>query len=192
VVGWIPSSYADDFERGIEDGRVMLEDWYGADTASSSYTWSGRAGEYGADIINVAGLARAGSKLGIKAVTHARDSKRLVNVARAWLNNRSLSKSLSGARPQPNATVRDLGSFKPGNPQKVNKLTQATERSDADLLNSVFAPRDKQFIATNPAMSNTILQGNHRVYQLLQRADDPTNLNITYDTPIFINRGGLP
>lgn len=62
-------------------------------------------------------------------------------------------------------------------------------RSDEDLLNSVFAPSDNQFIATNQSMPNTILEGNHRVYQLLLRAADPENANITYDTPIFINFG---
>jgi hypothetical protein len=65
----------------------------------------------------------------------------------------------------------------------------ANVRSDEDLLNSVFYPADRQFIATNPALPDTILQGNHRVYQLLRRAGDPQNDTITWDTPIFINRG---
>jgi hypothetical protein len=105
------------------------------------------------------------------------------------LNNRALARSLDGAPPEPNATVRDLLSFKPGNPQRPEKLIKANARSDEDLLNSVFAPNDSEFIATNPSMPGTILQGNHRVYQLLRRAADVENVNITYDTPIFISWG---
>lgn len=115
--------------------------------------------------------------------------KRLANVPRAWLNNRALANSLDGVPPEPNPTVGDLLGFKPGNPQRPAKLASGNARSDGDLLNSVFSPSDNQFIATNRSMPDTILQGNHRVYQLLQRAADPTNENITYDTPIFINRG---
>jgi hypothetical protein len=119
----------------------------------------------------------------------AYEAKRLINVPRAWLNNRALARSLEGARPEPNATVRDLLGFRPGNAQRPGKLFGANARSDDDLLNSVFAPGDDQFIATNSSMPNTILQGNHRVYQLLSRAADPNNKFITYATRIFINRG---
>jgi hypothetical protein len=77
----------------------------------------------------------------------------------------------------------------PGNPQRPTKLASGTARSDEDLLKSVFAPRDNQFIATNRSMPDTILQGNHRAYQLLSRANDPEHPGITLDTPIFINRG---
>lgn len=115
--------------------------------------------------------------------------KWLLNIPRVLRNNRALANSLDGVPPEPNATVRDLLDFKPGNAQRSGKLVNASARSDEDLLNSVFNPSDNQFIATTPSMPNTIFQGNHRVYQLLQRAADPDNLNITYDTPIFINRG---
>jgi hypothetical protein len=107
------------------------------------------------------------------------ETKRLVNVPRAWLNNRALASSLGGVPPEPNATVGDLLDMVPGNPQRAAKLTAGLARSDEDLLNSVFAPDNNPFIATNPSMPNTILQGNHRVYQLLLRAADPENTNIT-------------
>lgn len=116
-------------------------------------------------------------------------ARRLVNVPIAWLNNRALADSLGGALPEPNATVGDLLDMVPGHPQREAKLAAGLARSDEDLLNSVFAPSDNQFMATNPSMPDTILQGNHRVYQFLLRAADPENVNITYDTPIFINRG---
>jgi RHS repeat-associated protein len=117
------------------------------------------------------------------------EAKRLINVPRAWLDNRALARSMGGEPPAPNATVRDLTGMTPGNRQRPEKLVHANARSDADLLNSVFNPSDKQFIATNPSMPNTILQGNHRAYQLQLRAADDANKNIMWDTPIFINRG---
>jgi RHS repeat-associated protein len=157
---------------------------------------------------NAASRALSAGKRAIKSVDWADDSgaislphpirsvneltykaKRLLNVPIAWMDNRALGRSLDGVAPEPNATVRDLLDLAPGNPQRPAKLVSGTGRSDADVLKSVFAPTDGQFIATNENMPNVILQGNHRAYQLLQRAADPENTNITFDTPIFVNRG---
>jgi RHS repeat-associated protein len=121
-----------------------------------------------------------------KACSQAR---RLYGLARAWLNNRSQTRRLGGTSPEPNATVRDLLDLTPGNPQRPHKLPGASARPDSALLNSVFNPSDGQFIATHPSYPNTILQGNHRAYQLLERARDPNNANIIWDTPIYSNRG---
>ena len=87
------------------------------------------------------------------------EAKRLVNVPRAWLNNRALANSLGGVPHEPNAAVLDLLDLVPGNPQREAKLAAGLARSDENLLNSVFAPSDNQFIATNPSMPDTILQG---------------------------------
>jgi hypothetical protein len=86
------------------------------------------------------------------------EAKRLVNVPRAWLNNRALANSLGGVPHEPNATVLDLLDLL-DNPQREAKLAAGLARSDENLLNSVFAPSDNQFIATNPSMPDTILQG---------------------------------
>ena len=121
--------------------------------------------------------------------------RRLVAMARVWLANRALTRRLRGARPLPNAVVRDLDEAhcREGNPARDgkkggrDKVAQAQARSDDELLRSVFAPADGQFIGAHATLATVIVQGNHRMRLLRERARDP-NSSITWDTPIFIHR----
>ncbi|MGW6508912.1 hypothetical protein ACWGCP_15370, partial [Streptomyces niveus] len=107
-----------------------------------------------------------------------------------WQSNRRLSKELKGQHPEPNATVADLQDLGYGNPSIAYKETNAKSRGDKELIQSVFAPRDGQYISTSAAKPGEIGQGNHRARQLMERAADPKNTEITWDTPIFIHRVG--
>jgi hypothetical protein len=95
---------------------------------------------------------------------------------------------MRGGAPEANAIVDDLAKLRPGNPERVGKTPGTRARSDADLLNSVFKPRDRQYIATN-SDDTMIVQGNHRAAELMRRAADPAS-SIEWDTPIFINYMG--
>ncbi|MFC7586075.1 RHS repeat-associated core domain-containing protein [Nonomuraea antimicrobica] len=101
-------------------------------------------------------------------------------------DNRLVNRSLGGSAPAPNATVRDLLDLKAGNPQYGGRAAGASKRSDAELLQSVFQPRDGQYMAVHPRYPGTILQGNHRRMSLIHRAEDPGS-EITLDTPVFVN-----
>jgi RHS repeat-associated protein len=114
---------------------------------------------------------------------------RQVRLARGWLSDRALARSLGGEAPEANATVGDLRDITPGNAQIPIKAEDAASRSDEELLRSVFYPENGHYMVTDPNDPFTLLNGNHRMYQLIQRAEDP-NSSITWDTPIFINRGG--
>ncbi|GAA4503413.1 hypothetical protein GCM10023191_056300 [Actinoallomurus oryzae] len=114
------------------------------------------------------------------------EGRRLVGVALAAAHNRGLTHRLAGASPEPNSTVRDLLDLKPGNPPRPQKAENSNGRSDEELIRSVFSPRDGQFIAVHWFYPDTILQGNHRRYELLKRAENPDS-SISWDTPIFIN-----
>ncbi|MER6951513.1 RHS repeat-associated core domain-containing protein [Nonomuraea sp. NPDC000554] len=101
-------------------------------------------------------------------------------------DNRTLNRNLSGTAPAANATVRDLLDLKAGNPQYAGRAAGASRRADAELLQSVFRPRDGQYMAVHPRYPGTILQGNHRRLALIRRAEDPES-EITLDTPVFVN-----
>jgi RHS repeat-associated protein len=101
-------------------------------------------------------------------------------------DNRVMFRKLGGGVPQSNATVRDLMKLKEGNPVWEARAESASGRSDTDLIQSVFQPRDGQYMAVHPVYPDTILQGNHRRRELLSRAEDPTS-EISLDTPVFIN-----
>ncbi|MFF3504357.1 DUF6531 domain-containing protein [Streptomyces sp. NPDC003247] len=107
-----------------------------------------------------------------------------------WLSNRRLYRSLKGARPEPNATVRDLLDLAYGNPPISYKEANANSRSSQILMESVFAPRDGQYIATYAGRPGKIGQGNHRAMQLISRAEDPDDELIQWSTLIFIHRVG--
>ncbi|MFE6664900.1 hypothetical protein ACFVFH_15250 [Streptomyces sp. NPDC057697] len=107
-----------------------------------------------------------------------------------WKSNRALHRSLDGARPPANAVVADLENIGRGNGVIGYKDANAKLRPDADLINSVFAPRDGQYISTHVDNPGVIGQGNHRAEELLKRAKDPDNQNIDMTTPIFIHRVG--
>ncbi|MFD0635583.1 hypothetical protein ACFQ9X_32580 [Catenulispora yoronensis] len=104
-----------------------------------------------------------------------------------WSANRALAKSLNGAAPEANATVETLKTMRHGNSAMASKAEGATALSDEDLLASVFHPKDKQFIATNPDVTDELGQGNHRMAQLLARAIAGKSDIITWDTEIFIH-----
>lgn len=110
----------------------------------------------------------------------------LGDVGKVWSSNRGLARSLQGAAPEPNATVRDLLDIAPGNPAVPWKVPAARARSDEDLLRSVFNPEDGIFMSTRPGRM-VMQEGNHRRAELLRRAADPNNEMITWDKPIFIN-----
>ncbi|MFE3947496.1 hypothetical protein ACFXPV_37415 [Streptomyces sp. NPDC059118] len=107
-----------------------------------------------------------------------------------WKSNRALHRSLDGARPPANAVVADLENIGRGNGVIGYKDVNAKLRPDGDLINSVFAPRDGQYISTHVDNPGVIGQGNHRAEELLKRAKDPHNQNIEMTTPIFIHRVG--
>ncbi|MFJ1838511.1 hypothetical protein ACIOJ9_32155 [Streptomyces sp. NPDC088175] len=107
-----------------------------------------------------------------------------------WKSNRALHRSLDGARPPANAVVADLEKIGRGNGVIGYKDVNAKLRPDEDLINSVFAPRDGQYISTHVDKPGVIGQGNHRAEELLKRAKDPHNPNIEMSTPIFIHRVG--
>ncbi|MEV6147858.1 hypothetical protein [Streptomyces sp. NPDC051992] len=107
-----------------------------------------------------------------------------------WKSNRALHRSLDGARPPANAVVADLEKIGRGNGVIGYKDVNAKLRPDGDLINSVFAPRDGQYISTHIDNPGVIGQGNHRAEELLKRAKDPHNPNIEMTTPIFIHRVG--
>jgi type II secretory pathway component PulK len=104
-----------------------------------------------------------------------------------WRSNRVLHRQLGGAAPEPNATVRDLLDLTLGNDPIPYKAASAGGRDNADLLASVFTPRDGQYIAT---YRGVIGQGNHRAMELIARAADPGNEGIQWSTRIFIHRVG--
>ncbi|WP_408630968.1 RHS repeat-associated core domain-containing protein [Micromonospora inositola] len=107
-----------------------------------------------------------------------------------WRGNRALHRQLGGRSPEPNATVRDLLDMTPGNGSISYKAASAGGRSDADLMASVFSPRDGQYIATWAGRPGVIGQGNHRAMQLIERAGNPNNREIQWDTRIFIHHVG--
>jgi hypothetical protein len=86
--------------------------------------------------------------------------------------------------PKANATVKDLLKLLPGNASEAEKAGMAASRTDQELLRSVFSPSDGQRMALYPD-GRTLAQGNHRRYELLDRARDPLS-SIDWDTPIFI------
>ncbi|WP_433275595.1 DUF4781 domain-containing protein [Pseudonocardia xinjiangensis] len=119
--------------------------------------------------------------------TGTRTATRLLALARSWVANRAMALRSAGTSPVPNAVVGDLVDLAPGNPPRGFKVTRSSARSDEELLTSVFAPADGQFLATHPSAPGILLQGNHRRYELIRRADDPGSA-IDWDTPIYINR----
>ncbi|KIF00458.1 hypothetical protein PL81_41210 [Streptomyces sp. RSD-27] len=86
--------------------------------------------------------------------------------------------------------VGDLAGLERGNGTIGYKDVNAKARSDEDLIESVFSPRDGQYISTHVDRPGVIGQGNHRAQELLDRAMDPNNKNIELSTPIFIHRVG--
>lgn len=106
-----------------------------------------------------------------------------------WRSNRALHRQLGGSAPDANATVRDLLDLMPGNPANSYKVASASGRDDAELLASVFTPRDGQYIAVYEGRPGVIGQGNHRAMELIARAEDP-NSSIEWDERIFIHHVG--
>ncbi|PKW26611.1 RHS repeat-associated protein [Phycicoccus duodecadis] len=108
-------------------------------------------------------------------------------VRAAVASMRTLSR-VARTAPEANATVRDLLKVAPGNGKEATKAASAASRTDQELLDSVFTPRDGEHMATYPD-GRTLAQGNHRRYELLNRAVDPSS-EIQWDTPIFIRGWG--
>jgi RHS repeat-associated protein len=89
--------------------------------------------------------------------------------------------------PAPNATVRDLLAFAPGNPMEAGK--NLSRLSDKNLIDSVFTPFNGVYEYMKVAKSGTLLDGTHRASELLRRAAEPGG-SITMDTPIYIQGFG--
>lgn len=87
--------------------------------------------------------------------------------------------------------MRDLLDLTAGNRQYADKAGSAVSRSDDELLASVFRPQSQQYMTVNPFDPSTLFEGNHRRFELLDRAADP-NSSITWDTEIYIHgfKGG--
>jgi hypothetical protein len=86
--------------------------------------------------------------------------------------------------PKANATVKDLLKISSGNEREAYKAGLASSRTDQELLESVFNPSDGHLMTLYPG-GRTLAEGNHRRYELLDRARDPFS-SIDWDTPIFI------
>jgi RHS repeat-associated protein len=111
---------------------------------------------------------------------------KLGKLARALVGLKRADEAAKAAAelPKANATVKDLLKLVPGNEREADKAAQAVGRTDQQLLESVFSPSDTQRMALYPD-GRTLAQGNHRRYELLDRARDPFS-SINWDTPIFI------
>ncbi len=177
-----------DIVTGRSPGEAYRQEvqQHGIDTNSTRY----EAG-VGLGLILPLPVAASGG-VGVVAATRAgvAYSRHSVGVGLAWTGNRRLAGQLGDIRPAPNATVGDLRKLSSGNPPRPGSTANANARSDDELLATVFAPRNGQFMATNPFHPSELAQGNHRRWELLRRAEDPQS-RITWDTEIFIkNYGG--
>ena len=97
-------------------------------------------------------------------------------------------KTLDNEIPAANATVRDLTRIQKGNDGEPVKTGLASARTDQELLDSVFKPKDGLYMRTYPN-GKTLADGNHRRFELLKRASDPSS-TIELDTPIYIKSYG--
>ena len=101
---------------------------------------------------------------------------------------------------EPNATVGDLVGLahdyvdENGNWMPVaGKQATVARRDDADLVDSTVNPTLYDGPHGQPitiSWGDTLTEGNHRAAELLSRAADPFNKNISYDTPIYIRNFG--
>ncbi|WP_233625187.1 hypothetical protein [Actinoplanes sp. ATCC 53533] len=101
-------------------------------------------------------------------------------------------------RPAANGTVQDLkgighdmvddGDNWIPDPMKKGPLDSL---DDDGLLEAVFAPDDefRTFMNYHDG-DNYMVEGNHRMAELLKRAADPLHKKINFDTPIFVK--GFP
>jgi hypothetical protein len=62
----------------------------------------------------------------------------------------------------------------------------ARSRTDEQLLDSVFRPDDPNRTYMTVNREGTMIEGNHRRWELMERASDP-NSETTWDTPIYIH-----
>ena len=119
-----------------------------------------------------------------------RNKPNKLGMASGWLTSKAKATfhKLTGTQPKPNATVRDLVDLKPGNRQFADKAESARGRGDEELLASVFRPQSLMYMTVNPHNRGVIFEGNHRRVALMNRAGDPNDGGITWDTPIYIHR----
>jgi RHS repeat-associated protein len=115
--------------------------------------------------------------------------KHKLSQAGAWISGRTsaMFRRLANTQPAPNATVRDLLSLNQGNRQYADKAGSAVSRSDDELMSSVFRPKDYQYMTVIPQDTSVIFEGNHRRFELIDRANNP-NSRINWDTRIYIHR----
>ena len=88
----------------------------------------------------------------------------------------------------PNATVGDLRGLEPGNELDPAKAGSLASLSDDELLAAARQTQLPDAMFKYPG-ENTLVNGNHRMAELPQRAADP-NSSVTYDSPIFISGFG--
>lgn len=85
-------------------------------------------------------------------------------------------------------SVDDLRNAKPieGHGIDPDKAADMRNWSDDDLLASFNTPRDGGVAQTNE--NGTIVNGHHRINELIRRADDPNNKRITGSTKVRIEQ----
>ncbi|WP_280701498.1 RHS repeat-associated core domain-containing protein [Kitasatospora sp. GP82] len=96
---------------------------------------------------------------------------------------------------EPNATVGDLRGIGHDNVDENGnwrsdpfKAGVARSLDDGQLVRSTTRPNTNDMdLLRYHAEDNYMIEGNHRMAELLSRAADPNNKNITYDTPIYIH-----
>ncbi|GAA4526914.1 golvesin C-terminal-like domain-containing protein [Amycolatopsis samaneae] len=98
---------------------------------------------------------------------------------------RSSSKPSVASEPAPNARLGDLRKLRSDNPLEPPKQAVIDSLTDEQLLNSVRNPLDGGYLAVTTGR-DVIMNGNHRVTELLRRAGSPEHPTITDDLRIFV------
>jgi hypothetical protein len=111
-----------------------------------------------------------------------------VRLGRAFISDKTLGQRLAGEAPEPNAVVLDLLDIRPENEQLPVKAASAAGRDDQELLNSVFRPQNGQYM-TNRSKRFIYNAKRKSSHGAAYSAGNPPESDITWDEPIFINRG---
>ncbi|WP_448329883.1 hypothetical protein [Streptomyces sp. DSM 41534] len=98
--------------------------------------------------------------------------------------------------PEPNATVGDLRGIAHDMVDENGEWTydpmkrgMLQGQGDEDLLRSVFDPDDPARSFMTVGGDGQMMEGNHRMAELISRASDPRS-SISWDTPIYIRGWG--
>ncbi|WP_049654471.1 hypothetical protein, partial [Kitasatospora sp. MY 5-36] len=83
------------------------------------------------------------------------------------------------------ATVHELSMTKPAHGTEESHLAPLQRLSDEEFLQAVNRPHDGHFITINE--HSTVVQGNHRVAELIRRAESPDH-KIDWTTKVAVRR----